>query len=428
MFSKIPLQGGDAVNTRRERTVLHCDLNSFFASAELLDRPELREKAVAVGGDEQARHGIILAKNELAKKFGVKTGETLWEARSKCPELIVLPPNFDKYMYWSKRVRDIYCRYTDLVESFGADECWLDVTGSRLIFGDGMAIAESIRQTVKRETGLTVSIGVSFNKIMAKLGSDMKKPDAITEIRRDELSSKIWKLDCGDLFGVGRATAAKLKKYGVFTIGDLANTSDDFVKNVFGKCGLQIRDYARGNDESPVTHEDYTPEIKSISHGCTSAFDLYDIRAASLLVISLSESIAEKLRRYGFCAHNIKVFIRLNTLASVSFSKSVNAPLISARQIYTEACLLIEENCDFSVPVRAISVAVSALSSEKCYQTDLFFDSEKIERIARAESAADKIRKRMGDGAIVRASLMNVNFTRNCAIYEFNPFGHNAIR
>lgn len=410
------------------RVILHCDLNSFFASVELLDKPELRNKCVAVGGDEKARQGIVLAKNDNAKKYGVTTGETLWTAKMKCPQLIVLPPHFEKYLHYSRRVREIYCRYTDMVESFGIDECWLDVTGSYLIFGDGMQIAESVRKTVKAETGLTISVGVSFCKIMAKLGSDLKKPDAITEIRMCDLEKKVYPLPCFDMFGVGKATAQKLKTYGINTIGELARASDGFMKSVFGKSGETILRYARGLDDSPVTYADYVPEIKSISHGCTSAFDLTDRRSAELLILSLSESIAEKLRKYDFSAHTVQLFIKDTKLAGVSFSKTVDEPIRSSRQICSIADSLLSERWTDGVPIRAISVCVTSLVSDcEPFQTDLYTDYENLDRVVKMESAADKIRNKMGSKAIVRASLMNVDFARKCAIYEFNPFGHNTI-
>lgn len=412
-----------------DRVILHCDLNSFFASVELLERPDLKNECVAVGGDKSSRHGIILAKNDNAKRCGVKTGEPVVQAVEKCPKLVILPPHFEKYLHYSKLVRSIYCRYTDLVESFGADECWCDVTQSRLIFGSGRDIAESIRRTVKAETGLTVSIGVSFNKIFAKLGSDMKKPDAITELPRELMAQKIYPLPCGDLFGVGAATEKKLTSYGIHTIGELASQTPAFMKKVFGKVGLVLLENAKGNDTSPVTHKDYVPDFKSISHGCTSAFDLTDHRGAELLILSLSESIAAKLRDYGFAAHCVSLSVRDTSLEYFTFSKKIEEPVISARQICLHADGLLHKNYDFHLPIRAITVAVSSLMrDDEPYQLDMCTDYDRLYRIAKAESAEDEIRRRMGQNAIFRASLMNVNFARSCAIYEYNPFGHNTVK
>lgn len=203
-----------------ERAILHSDLNCFYASVEMMLNPMLRGKAVAVCGSTEDRHGIVLAKSEKAKKAGVKTGMVNWEARSVCKDLIVVPPQYDQYLKYSKLTRAIYQRYTDLIEPFGMDECWLDVTGSR-IMGDPMTIAESIRKTVREELGLTVSIGVSFNKIFAKLGSDMKKPDAITEITSDNFQEKVWPLDASEMIYCGNATRKKLETYGIRSPGRL---------------------------------------------------------------------------------------------------------------------------------------------------------------------------------------------------------------
>jgi len=228
-----------------ERAILHSDLNAFYASVEMMLDPSLRGKAVAVCGSTEDRHGIVLAKSDLAKKAGVKTGMVNWEARQLCRDLIVVPPQYDQYLKYSKLTQSIYQRYTDMIEPFGMDECWLDVTGSQAMCGDAMTIAESIRRTVREELGLTVSIGVSFNKIFAKLGSDLKKPDAITQIQRSDFKEKIWPLDCSEMIYCGRATTAKLAKYGIHTIGEVASTDPAFLKRLLGVNGVALWNYAR---------------------------------------------------------------------------------------------------------------------------------------------------------------------------------------
>ena len=207
-----------------DRVILHCDMNGFFASVELLDYPQLRDKPMAVCGNPENRHGIILAKNEIAKKYGVVTAETLWQARKKCPDLQVVPPHHDKYKHYSRMINDIYLRFTDMVEPFSVDESWLDVTASLKLFGAGKEIADTIRQTVKKELGLTLSVGVSYNKIFAKMGSDYKKPDATTIITRENFKNLLWPLDIHEMFFVGDATAARLHECGIKTIGELALT------------------------------------------------------------------------------------------------------------------------------------------------------------------------------------------------------------
>ena len=235
-----------------DRVILHCDMNSFYASVECLYNPSIRNKPVAVGGSVEKRNGIILAKNDVAKRFGVKTGDALWQARQKCPNLVIVPPDFKKYIKLSRLAVEIYNSYTNLVEGFGLDECWLDVTGSTHLFGSGEEIAEAIRQRVKTELGITCSIGVSFNKIFAKLGSDMKKPDAITVITKDNYKSTVWPLPVEDLLFVGRATKQKLNRYGIKTIGDLACSNLSFLETLLGKWGSYLWGYANGLDASTV--------------------------------------------------------------------------------------------------------------------------------------------------------------------------------
>lgn len=251
-----------------QRVILHCDMNNFYASVECMLNPELKNKPVAVCGSVEERHGIVLAKNYAAKAFGVSTGEAIWQAKQKCQDLVIVEPHYEQYMKFSKLARGIYGRYTDQIEPYGMDECWLDVTGSGCM-GTGFEIADEIRRTVKFELGLTISAGVSFNKIFAKLGSDMKKPDAITCIEADSFQEKIWCLPASDLLGVGRATEKVLSGYGIHTIGELAATSDDFLKCRLGKNGLAIKKYANGLDDSPVMRSDYVSPVKSIGHGIT---------------------------------------------------------------------------------------------------------------------------------------------------------------
>ena len=252
-----------------QRVILHCDMNNFYASVECMLNPELKNKPVAVCGSVEERHGIVLAKNYAAKAFGVSTGEAIWQAKQKCQNLVIVEPHYEQYMKFSKLARGIYGRYTDQIEPYGMDECWLDVTGSGCM-GTGFEIADEIRRTVKFELGLTISAGVSFNKIFAKLGSDMKKPDAITCIEADSFQEKIWCLPASDLLGVGRATEKVLSGYGIHTIGELAATSDDFLKCRLGKNGLAIKKYANGLDDSPVMRSDYVSPVKSIGHGITT--------------------------------------------------------------------------------------------------------------------------------------------------------------
>ncbi|MBR3936302.1 MAG: DNA polymerase IV, partial [Bacteroidaceae bacterium] len=302
----------------KTRAILHSDMNSFYASVEMMLNPALKGKPVAVCGSTEERHGIVLAKSDLAKKAGVKTGMVNWEARRLCPGLIVVPPQYDQYLKYSKLAHNIYQRYTNLVEPFGMDECWLDVTGSG-VYGSGMEIAQAIRQTTKDELGLTVSIGVSFNKIFAKLGSDMKKPDAITEIREHDFKERIWPLDASELLYVGRATDAKLAKYGIRTIGDLANTSPDTLRYMLGVNGLKLWRYANGTDTSRVMPYDYVSPVKSVGHGITCTADLVTPEEVYRVMLELSQDIGHRLRVHELMACGVQIYIRSNDLYGCQF-------------------------------------------------------------------------------------------------------------
>jgi len=274
------------------RTILHCDMNNFYASVECMLNMKLKDKPVAVGGDVENRHGIILAKNYHAKKYGIQTGEALWQAQQKCRDLIIVPPHYEEYLKYSKLAREIYAQYTDQIEPYGMDECWLDVSGSRNISGSGEEIANKLRKQMYFELGLTISVGVSFNKIFAKLGSDMKKPDATTVIPEDTFREKIWHLPASDMLGVGRATEKVLNSYCINTIGDLAHAPRELLKRRLGKCGEMIIDYANGLDHSRVAPFDYELPIKSVGHGITTKEDLESppMKSQTLCAVRISHS------------------------------------------------------------------------------------------------------------------------------------------
>ena len=297
-----------------ERVILHSDMNNFYASVECMLDMSLRGHPVAVGGDVENRHGIILAKNYEAKKFGVQTGEALWQARMKCKNLIIVPPHYEQYIKYSKLAREIYSDYTNLIEPYGMDECWLDVTGCMWKYGSGENLANIIRERMQNELELTVSVGVSFNKIFAKLGSDMKKPDAVTVIPRDTFREKIWDLPASDLLGVGRATEKVLTSYGIKTIGDLAKAPQDLIQRRLGKRGLLCMHYANGLDISPVAPAEYEAPVKSVGHGITTRQDLENPAEVWNIMLSLTQDIGHKLRVYDKRAAGVQIDIRDNQL------------------------------------------------------------------------------------------------------------------
>ena len=299
-----------------DRTILHVDLNNFYASVECLYRPEIRGMPVVVAGDVEARHGIILAKNYPAKELGVKTGEAIWQAKQKCPGLIIVPPDFKKYLRFSKMAREIYADYTDRIEAFGIDEAWLDVSGSQEIFGTGPVIADTIRRRLGEEIGLTASVGVSFNKIFAKLGSDMKKPDATTVITEENFRQKVWPLPVGELLYVGRATKRKLVSRAIFTIGDLARRDMNDLKLLLGVWGETLWHFANGLDLDPVRQVGEDSLIKSVGNSTTTARDLLNEEDVKIIMYVLAESVAARLRIHGLRCSTVAISVRDNELLS----------------------------------------------------------------------------------------------------------------
>ena len=388
-----------------ERVILHCDLNNFFASVSLLFNPTLRSVPVAVCGDKKQRHGIVLAKNEAAKRCGVKTAEAIFEARAKCPELVILPPMMDKYKEYSEKAHRIYEEYTDMIEPFGIDECWLDVTGSRLLFGSGEEIADKIRREIKQKLGITVSVGVSFNKVFAKLGSDMKKPDGITVISRENFREKIWRLPISDLLFVGRKTTDRLRSCGICTIGDAAVCSDEMLERLLGKNGLELKRYALGEDNSPVSrqHEKATP--KSIGRSVTRQQDFKTPDEIWGMFLSLAREISDSLREQGLYAGGVQVHIRNAALSVKEFSRSYPDSVNGAKIIAERGMELLNEHFGFTEPLRSVGLrAINLRGYQTAIQEDIFGDSEKRETEEKIESSIYELRKKFGSTSITRAA------------------------
>jgi DNA polymerase IV 1 len=388
-----------------ERVILHCDLNSFFASVELLDKPTLRDVPVAVCGDPKSRHGIILAKNEPAKKMGVKTAETLWQAQKKCPALVLLPPHHRLYEEYSRRVNEIYDRFTDLVEPFGIDESWLDVTGSLHLFGgDGEALADRIRATIREETGLTVSVGVSFNKVFAKLGSDMKKPDATTVIPVEGWQSMVWPLPLGDMLFAGRTATETLRKYGVETVGQLAACDPALPEQLLGKMGLQLWQYANGMDKSPVKPRHAAEPVKSVGNGTTFPQNLVRWEQLRAGLLPLCDSVATRLRQQGLYAGGVSLSIKDASFKTVSRQIRLDAPTHLMRDIHRTAMHLAKQLWKPPTPVRAMTVTALYVTEDgdAFRQLDLLGGAaqERSQRQEKLEGTMDAIRRKYGRGAI----------------------------
>ncbi len=388
-----------------DRIILHCDLNCFFASVELLSHPDLRHLPVAVCGDPSSRHGIILAKNEPAKRCGVQTAETIWQAKKKCPSLVLLPPHHDRYRVYSKQVNAIYEQYTDLVEPFGIDESWLDVTGSLHLFGgDAAALADTLRHRVREELGLTLSVGVSFNKVFAKLGSDYKKPDATTVISRENWKEIVWPLPVGDLLFVGGAARKLLAQYGVKTIGDLAACPTDMLESLMGKLGTQLHEYACGLDASPVRSRYDRETVKSVGNGTTFPQNLTTWEQVRGGIAVLADSVATRLRRYGLYAGGVQVTVRDPAFRDRSRQTQLSTPTHLIRDITAAALELTGQLWKPPSPIRALTVTAIHLATpaDAYEQVDLFTAAEapKRKKQEQLEAAMDHIRSKYGTDAI----------------------------
>ena len=388
-----------------DRVILHCDLNCFFASVELLRYPALRDVPVAVCGDPESRHGIVLAKNEAAKQLGVKTAETIWQARQKAPPLITLPPHHGLYREYSRKVNAIYGQYTDLVEPFGIDESWLDITNSMHLFGgDGKAIADQLRERLREELGLTISVGVSFNKIFAKLGSDYKKPDATTVIDRGNWQAIVWPLPVGDLLGVGRSTQKLLRQYGVETIGQLAAFPRQTLETLLGKHGTQLHDYANGLENSPVRPQHEAEPVKSVGNGTTFPQNLTRWEEVRSGLAVLSDSVAGRLRRQGLYCGGVALTIRNAQFRQFSRQVRLDAPTHLQKDIYQTALALARQSWHAPDPIRALTVTALYLtdSADSFQQLDLLDGAaaQREEKQERLEQAMDAIRGKYGKGAI----------------------------
>lgn len=392
-----------------DRTILHCDMNNFYASVECMLNPQLRGKPVAVGGDVENRHGIILAKNYEAKKYGVQTAEALWQAKQKCPNLIIVPPHYEEYLKYSRLAHSIYAEYTDLIEPYGMDEVWMDITGSTKLFGDGEKVANELRRRMKFELGLTISVGVSFCKVFAKLGSDMKKPDAVTVIPQDTFRDVIWDLPASDMLGVGRSTEKVLSSYGIHTIGQLANAFPDMMERKFGKNGMMLQAFANGLDRSKVAPQDYEPPMKSIGHGITTVQDLENNAEVWNVMLSLTQDIGHKLRVYNKNAGGVAIYIRYivdKQLAGKQWQCQLPIRTHSAAIIAKEAFRLFERSYNWDYPIRSVTVrAINLCSQDLPEQLQFFSDAASVERKERLETVVEELRSRFGKYAIQPASL-----------------------
>lgn len=397
--------------------ILHCDMNAYYASVEMMLNPALRGRAVAVCGSREDRHGIVLAKSQPAKLAGVKTGEPIHQALGKCPELLIVPPHYERYIEYSRRAREIYLRFTDQVEPFGLDECWLDVRGSRGLFGSPEGIAEKLRQTMKQELGLTISVGVSFSKVMAKLGSDLKKPDAVTVIRREDMPQKVWTLEVAALLGVGPATRRKLNGVGIMTIGQLARADPAFLQRRLGINGYYLWQRANGCDDGRVRSDGETMPVKSIGHGLTLRHDLHRPEEVRLVFLSLAQELALRLRKERFKAGGLQIFLRDKNFYQCELQCPLPYPARSAVYLARQAFLLFRQKFHMRVPLRAVGIrALSLIPEDQPLQLNFFSDAAELDRLEHLEDAVYGLRARYGEKAVTWAVL-----TRDLGLAEKTP-------
>lgn len=389
-----------------DRIILHCDLDNFFASVECVFRPELKNVPMAVCGSESDRHGIVLAKNQLAKKAGVKTAETVWQARKKCPGLVIVPPHMQKYREFSLRAREIYLRYTDMVEPFSIDECWLDVTGSTRLFGSGDEIARKIQNNMKSELGITVSVGVSFNKFFSKLASEVNKPDGIFSVSSDEFEEKLYPRPVSELMGVGESTRQKLASVGIFTIGDIASSPQELLKQILGKHGESLWRAARGLECEPVLRYGEAPRPKSIGRSTTLGEDTTDLAVLKSVLAELSDDISSSLRREKLFACSVQIQLKNNLFKVKQYQKRLECPTRLADELFKAGAQLLEENMEMKNPLRLIGITACDLVDEAEGVQLSFLTDGRADRMEELGARMDGLKEKYGKSVIKRASQL----------------------
>ncbi|MDD2429262.1 MAG: DNA polymerase IV [Eubacteriales bacterium] len=395
------------------RVILHSDANSFYASCELVYRPALRGLPMAVCGSTEERHGIVLTATREAKARGVRTAMVNWEARRTCPELIIVPPDYPLYIYFSKRLREMYDSYTDRVEPFGLDECWLDISGPTTTMNDGVRLAAELRRRAKEELGITLSVGVSWNKPYAKLGSDMKKPDATVLLSRDNYRQAVFPCPAEDMIGVGYRTGAKLRSRAIHTLGDLAACPPEYMQKWLGKIGVILQRYAAGDDTSPVMPSGMETVVKSVGNSITAPKDMLTLEDVHCVMFIVAESVAARLREMGMRGRCISLGVRSADMHCFSAQNTVDFNTAQAEDIVSTATEIFTKKGYANIlPLRSLGVSVTSLESDKRpVQMDLLGSALRREKSNAASRAVDDIRRRFGARAIERGiALLDADY------------------
>lgn len=397
----------------KERIVFHVDVNSAFLSWESVERlkhgeSDLREIPAAIGGDIETRHGVILAKSVPAKKYKIQTGEPVVDALRKCPTLVLAKPHHDVYLEYSKAFMKILRQYSDMVEQCSVDEAFVDMTGTRRLFGEPVEAAHRIRNQIREELGFTVNVGISSNKILAKMASDFEKPDKVHTLFPEEVEKKMWPLPVRDMFFVGKAAERKLHSMGIQTIEELAKTEPVLLANVLKKHGEVIWKYANGLDESPV---DPNPaDNKGYGNSTTISFDVTDARTAKNILLSLTDKVVARLRKDDVKVESVTVQIRFCDLTKASHQCSLEAATNITQEIYEKVCMLFDEMWD-GTPIRLLGVSTGKVShSGNTGRQMSLFDNTDYEKLEKLDKAMDSIRERFGSQAVQRASFMRPNY------------------
>ena len=387
----------------------HVDVNSAFLSwsaVKLLaegEKTDLRTIPAVVGGDEESRHGVVLAKSIPAKKFKIHTGESLFSARAKCPGLTVTPPDFDCYVRNSKALLAILAQYSPEVEQYSIDEAFLNMTGTQALFGTPLAVAQQIRRRVRQELGFTVNIGVAPNRLLAKMASDFEKPDKVHTLFLSEIADKMWPLPVGELFGIGPAAARKMYEYSIFTIGDLAKSDRNFIKALFGVRGDTFWNYANGIESEPMTKLD--AKDNSYGNSVTTPHDLARPQEADGTLLALCDSVGGRLRVDGKTARVIAVQLVDNAFKRTSHQVTLLNPTNSTDVLYQTAKVLLRQMWP-KRPVRLVGVSAEKTGTDCFEQLDLFTDIHKTDKQEKLDRTADALRKRFGENAVLRATLL----------------------
>lgn len=378
----------------KQRIILHCDVNNFFASVECALNPSLKDLPLAVTGEKSKRNGIVLAKNNIAKMHGVQTGDVIFKAKQKCPDLVCVRPHHDVYEKYSKKIRKIYEEYTDRVEPFGIDECWLDITDTLKFFGTPLEIANTLRKRIKEEIGVTISVGISFSKIFAKLGSDMKKPDAVTQIPFSTFKKQTYHLPLNSIIGIGKKLEIKLNKMNIYTLGDLANYDTKIIKAKFGVVGESLQKKLQGFDDDEIASAFDVKQVKSIGNGTTTIVDIKNMAEMKSVVMFLCDEIATRLRKKNLVGSTIHISLRTNELTWTSKSHTINNLTNTAKDIYNESIKMIEKMWDNFTLIRSVRISLSNLQDETAINQLNFFDKKNNKK--QLNKAIDKIREKYG--------------------------------